>query len=98
MTGKTIKIQRPSSLISPNKCQACLIHIYPTGPAIGSRYPIEHNPTVLGREDECQIVIDDESVSRRHATIQEEEDRYTDVDLQSTNRTFVKQHRVPTPN
>ena len=96
MSGKTIKIQRPSSLTSPNKCQACLIHIYPTGPAIGSRYPIEHNPTVLGREDECQIVIDDESVSRRHATIQEEEDGYTVVDLQSTNGTFVNEARVST--
>src|ERR1700674_2743718 len=96
MTGKTIRIQRPSSLASPNKCQACLIHIYPTGPAMGARYPLENNPMVLGREESCQIVIEDESVSRRHASIQAEEEGYTVLDLQSTNGTFVNEARVTT--
>jgi diguanylate cyclase (GGDEF)-like protein len=61
---------------------------------MGSRYAIEHNPTVLGRENACQIVIDDESVSRRHATIQQEEDGYMVIDMQSTNGTFVNEARV----
>ncbi len=94
MTGKTITIQRPTSLTSPEKSQACLILIYPTGPEMGSRYPLDHNPTVLGRENDCQIVVEDESVSRRHASIQAEEDGYTVIDLQSTNGTFVNEARV----
>lgn len=94
MSGKTIRIPRPTSLASTIKCQACLIHIYPTGPAMGSRYSIEHNPTVLGRENECHIVVDDESVSRRHATIQQQEDGYAVIDLHSTNGTFVNEARV----
>ncbi|HEV2949430.1 MAG TPA: GGDEF domain-containing protein [Gemmataceae bacterium] len=96
MSGKTIKIQRPAFLTSPSKCQACLIHIYPTGPAMGTRYSLEHNPTILGREDSCQIVIADESVSRRHASIQETDDGHTVTDLQSTNGTFVNEARVST--
>ncbi len=94
MTEKTITIQRPTGLTSPNNSQACLIHIYPTGPVMGSRYPLDHNPTVLGREDDCQIIIDDESVSRRHASILVGEDGYTVDDLQSTNGTFVNETRV----
>src|SRR5262249_41987250 len=96
MTGKTVTIQRPSALTSPSNSQGCLIHIYPTGPAMGSRYSLDHNPTVLGRENDCQIVIEDESVSRRHASIQMEEDGYTVKDLQSTNGTFVNEARVST--
>ncbi len=94
MSGKTIKIQRPAFLTSPSKCQACLIHIYPTGPAMGTRYSLENKPTILGREDNCHIFIADESVSRRHASIQETEDGYTVTDLQSTNGTFVNEARV----
>jgi diguanylate cyclase (GGDEF)-like protein len=63
---------------------------------MGSRYSLDHNPTVLGRENDCQIVIEDESVSRRHASIQMEEDGYTVKDLQSTNGTFVNESRVST--
>jgi diguanylate cyclase (GGDEF)-like protein len=38
--------------------------------------------------------MDDESVSRRHASIQEEEGGFTVLDLQSTNGTFVNEERV----
>jgi diguanylate cyclase (GGDEF)-like protein len=94
MSGKTAKIPRPVSLLAAKSCQACLIHIYPTGPGMGSRHSLDATPTVLGRDDGCQIVIDDESVSRRHASIQLENGAYTVADLQSTNGTFVNEVRV----
>jgi diguanylate cyclase (GGDEF)-like protein len=94
MSGKTIKILRPQLLSAPPTCQACLIHIYPTGPAMGTRYPLAEMSTVLGREDSCQIVIGDESVSRRHASIQAENGGFTVTDLQSTNGTFVNEERI----
>ena len=94
MSGKTIKILRPQTLSAPQTCQAYLIHIYPTGPAMGTRYSLVESPTVLGREDNCQIVIEDASVSRRHASIQGDEEGFTVIDLQSTNGTFVNEERV----
>jgi len=94
MSGKTVKIQRPQTPTAPPRCQACLIHIYPTGPALGTRYALGEGATVLGREDKCQIIMDDESVSRRHASIQEQEGAFTVLDLQSTNGTFVNEERV----
>ncbi len=68
---------------------ACVVHIYPTGPGMGTRYPLADAPMVLGRGNDCDIHIDDHSVSRRHARIQLEADGYYAVDLQSTNGTFV---------
>jgi diguanylate cyclase (GGDEF)-like protein len=46
-------------------------------------------PVVLGRGNDCDIRINDHSVSRRHARIQPGADGYYAVDLQSTNGTFV---------
>ncbi len=73
---------------------ACLVHIYPTGPAMGWRYTLGDTPLVLGRDDDCDIVIDDDSVSRRHACLQCSPQGYGVIDLQSTNGTFVNDNRV----
>ncbi|AQS59055.1 FhaA domain-containing protein [Desulforamulus ferrireducens] len=43
----------------------------------------------LGRRDTCDIVINDTSVSRRHAQIERIGGRYWLTDLNSTNGTFV---------
>jgi len=56
---------------------------------MGTRYPLSDSPVVLGRGNDCDIRINDHSVSRRHARIQPGADGYYAVDLQSTNGTFV---------
>jgi diguanylate cyclase (GGDEF)-like protein len=68
---------------------AYLVHIYPPGPSLGTRYALTGSPAVLGREPDCDICINDASVSRRHAAFQPSPDGYTVVDLQSTNGTSV---------
>jgi len=68
---------------------ACIVHIYPTGPGMGARYALTDSPVVLGRGNDCDIRINDHSVSRRHARIQPGIDGYYAVDLQSTNGTFI---------
>jgi two-component system cell cycle response regulator len=69
--------------------EACLVHIYPTGPGMGCRYTLGDKALVLGRGSEADIRIHDHSVSRRHARIQPGADGYYAIDLQSTNGTFV---------
>jgi len=83
--------ERPVSLSSRN---ACLIHIYPTGPSMGTRYTIGESPLVIGRATDCDVRINDHSLSRRHARIQAGADGYYAVDLQSTNGTYIND--VPT--
>jgi two-component system, cell cycle response regulator len=80
------KPERPVSTVSRN---ACLVHIYPTGPGMGLRYTLADESVILGRGTDCDIRINDHSVSRRHARIQPSHDGYYAVDLQSTNGTFV---------
>jgi diguanylate cyclase (GGDEF)-like protein len=68
---------------------ACLVHIYPTGVGMGTRYMLGDAPLIIGRDADCDLKIDDPSVSRRHARIQPGLDGHYAVDLQSTNGTFV---------
>jgi diguanylate cyclase (GGDEF)-like protein len=91
MENKTAEtwVTAPQRLVSATGREACVVHIYPTGPGMGTRYALGDTPVVLGRGNDCDIRINDHSVSRRHARIQPGADGYYAVDLQSTNGTFV---------
>src|SRR5215813_3800074 len=82
-------VTAPERPVSVSNRNACFVHIYPPGPGMGTRYPLGDAPLVLGRGSDCEIRINDHSVSRRHARIQPGADGYYAVDLQSTNGTYV---------
>ena len=82
-------VTAPDRLVSTTRRDACVVHIYPTGTGMGTRFILGDNPVVIGRGNDCDIRISDHSVSRRHARIQPAIDGYYAVDLQSTNGTFV---------
>jgi diguanylate cyclase (GGDEF)-like protein len=84
----------PQQQLSPVRRDACLVHIHPTGPKMGTRYTLGDARLVLGRDPSCDIVIDDDSVSRRHACIKPSYDGYQVEDLQSRNGTFVNEQSV----
>jgi len=50
--------------------------------------------TLIGRSPECHVFLDDVTVSRRHAEILHEDDRYVIRDLGSLNGTFVNRRRI----
>ena len=68
---------------------ACLVHIYPTDTAMGTRHLLELERIVLGRGDDCDITVTDDSVSRRHTRFVLEGGNYLATDVGSTNGTFV---------
>lgn len=90
---QTIKAQRTERTQAP-RSDAVLVHIYPTGPAIGSRHLLGEQNRVIGRGDVCDICIEDSSVSRRHASIEPNEGGYCVRDLGSTNGTFLNDQAV----
>src|SRR4051812_29143040 len=73
---------------------ACLVHIYPTGATMGTRYPLCGQTLVLGRGEDCEVQVQEHSVSRRHARIELGPEGYCVHDLQSTNGTFVNDSPV----
>jgi len=83
--------------LTPGSREACLVHIYPTGMMMGRRYPLGANPLVVGRGEESDIQISDNSVSRRHACVQPSTDGYDVADLRSTNGTFVNDRQIDRP-
>src|SRR5215204_4760437 len=69
--------------------EACLVHIYPTGPWMGMRHTLSDKPLIVGRGEDCDIRVLDTSVSRRHVRIEKIGDDYYVLDMQSTNGTYV---------
>jgi diguanylate cyclase (GGDEF)-like protein len=83
---ETVRTAVPSSAARKD---ACLVHIYPSGPSMGCRYALNGVPVVIGRGADCGIQIEDHSVSRRHARIVAAEEGFVAIDLESTNGTYV---------
>ena len=50
--------------------------------------------TLIGRSPDCDIFLDDVTVSRRHAELLAEAGRFTIRDLGSLNGTFVNRRRI----
>ncbi|MGZ4430083.1 MAG: FhaA domain-containing protein [Gaiellales bacterium] len=61
---------------------------------VGGVHELDARVTVLGRSSECDVVVDDPNVSRRHAEIRRIGDGYSLVDLSSTNGTEVNGQRI----
>lgn len=67
----------------------CLVLIYPPGPDMGRRWPLGGDEMVVGRGSDCDVQIDRDSVSRRHARIFREGQQWFVEDLGSTNGSYI---------
>jgi hypothetical protein len=63
-------------------------------PASGSPIEIAQEQVLLGRDPGCDLVLNDGSVSRRHARIEKRGTGWAVVDQGSANGTFVDSNRV----
>jgi len=69
------------------KANGCLIVIY--GPEMGRRVQVGTEPVIIGRGAQCEIQVDQESVSRNHCRIRFNGTEFLVRDLGSTNGTYV---------
>ncbi len=63
------------------------------GPSAGQQFNIAQ-PTVIGRDDSADLVIDDTQASRRHARIEPTAHGAIVEDLGSTNGTFINDNEL----
>jgi len=64
------------------------------GPGRGKAFVLKDFPAVIGRQEDCAVVFSDGSVSRRHARLEREGDRFFLTDLHSTNGTRVNGGKI----
>ena len=76
-----------------------------TGPALvvrsgggmaGQSFQPDEGTTLIGRSPECDVFLDDVTVSRRHAELVREGDTFSIRDLGSLNGTYVNRRRIET--
>ncbi|HZO15788.1 MAG TPA: GGDEF domain-containing protein [Polyangiaceae bacterium] len=73
----------------------CLVVIYTKEPTLlGKRFVLDENPTRVGRGTDNQIVLDADSVSRRHAHFEARGKNWLVSDDGSTNGTYCNDEQV----
>jgi pSer/pThr/pTyr-binding forkhead associated (FHA) protein len=86
--------------------QAELAEIGITGPALvvrsgggrsGETFLLEGEETTIGRSPDCEIFLDDVTVSRRHAIVRRGSGGLAIEDLGSLNGTYLNRKRIESP-
>jgi diguanylate cyclase (GGDEF)-like protein len=85
ITAPTLK--RGGEILTPMRRGPLLLVLY--GDELGKRYHLEASPLVFGRSLDCDRVLDNPSVSRRHFQVTVEDAEVFIDDVGSTNGTFV---------
>jgi pSer/pThr/pTyr-binding forkhead associated (FHA) protein len=64
------------------------------GGRTGEHFIPRDDRTSIGRSPDCDIFLDDVTVSRRHAVLLRRDDSFVIEDQGSLNGTFVNRHRI----
>ena len=67
------------------------------GSSVRQNFPLAETPVVIGRHPECEVQIDDGSVSRQHARITYDRGQYYLHDLNSRNGTYLNDNAINGP-
>ncbi len=92
-TRVTVVVPNPPE--SGGKRNDCLVVIYTKeATLLGKRFVLEQSPTRVGRGADNNIVLDGDSVSRRHCHFERRGDAWFVVDDGSTNGTYVNDDQI----
>ena len=64
------------------------------GGRAGETFALSAEKTTIGRSPDCDIFLDDVTVSRSHAVVTHKDGELTIEDLGSLNGTFLNRHRI----
>jgi uncharacterized protein involved in exopolysaccharide biosynthesis len=81
-------------MVRPDRGGATAHLLVCMGSNVGHRYPVGSTELVIGRSARCDVRIDDDRVSSRHAELVRRGGRFRIYDLGSSNGTLVNAQRV----
>ena len=91
-----VELERDEGVSTGTFLMAADVRESPGGAAVGTvvlpdgkRVSVGEDPVTIGRMPECDIVLADHNVSRRHAEVRRQDGGFVVVDLGSTNGTKV---------
>ena len=95
-TRVTTIVQKPVRDEDRPRGTDCLVVIYTKEPSLlGKRFMLDQSPIRVGRGSENHIVLEGDSVSRRHAHFELRSGRWYAVDDNATNGTYVNDDMIP---
>lgn len=94
-TRVTQVVTQPGVVAGAHGALDCLVVIYTKEPALlGKRFALDASPVRIGRGAESHIMLDGDSVSRRHAYLERRDDTWFVMDDGSTNGTYCNDEQL----
>jgi diguanylate cyclase (GGDEF)-like protein len=94
-TRVTAIVEKPLGGAEAPKGNDCLVVIYTKEPTLlGRRFVLDTSPVRIGRGVESHIVLEGDSVSRRHAHFEQRSGAWWCVDDGSTNGSYVNDEQI----
>lgn len=94
--GETTMSLGPDEIEAPVEIAGPALVVRSGGGRAGESFEAIGDRALIGRSPECDVFLDDVTVSRRHAELTREGNVFTIRDLGSLNGTFVNRRRIET--
>lgn len=94
LAGPSLFPMDSADVIRPEIPRQTWAWLRPRGDTLRSGFPLNRDHVVIGREVQCDVMLNDPSVSREHAVIVRLAEGYLVRDAGSSNGTFVNGQRV----
>jgi pSer/pThr/pTyr-binding forkhead associated (FHA) protein len=86
--------EESADIVEEIKTEGPALVVRSGGGRAGEHFLLEQESTTVGRSPDCDIFLDDVTVSRRHALVKRSNDQFFIEDQGSLNGTFLNRRRI----
>jgi pSer/pThr/pTyr-binding forkhead associated (FHA) protein len=86
--------EESADIVDEIKTEGPALVVRSGGGRAGEHFLLEQESTTVGRSPDCDIFLDDVTVSRRHALVKRSNNQFLIEDQGSLNGTFVNRRRI----